>query len=95
MTHPLTTEVIEDLLTWYRMHKELAVTLDGGDKILELFFRDHPEHKLEPTSTSKRDEVLRVATKFAAANEITFRVAVDLAIELISEVDKRFNTKEG
>lgn len=66
-TYTLTPECIEDLLVWYKGESETVfVTTSGVEKVLEAFFTDHPEHLTEAPSTSKRDEVLRVATALAA-----------------------------
>jgi len=94
MTYTLTAAGIQDLLTWYKKECRVSVVLNGAETVMELFFTDHPEHLTEQPSTSKRDEVLRVATAFALIGE-TIDNAVTLSMNLIAEVDKRFNTKEG
>jgi hypothetical protein len=93
-TYTLTPAAQEAFDEWY-LKSFWIITGDNISKILEAFFRAHPEHLTEQPSTSKRDEVLRVATALLPMNEKfsnPLKSAVDDAEALIAEVDKLFNT---
>jgi hypothetical protein len=93
-TYTLTPAAQEAFDEWY-CKVNITVNKYGIGNCLEAFFQDHPEHLTEHPSTSKRDEVLRVATEIYCHRSITKRsnvMAVTSAFTLIAEVDKRFNT---
>jgi hypothetical protein len=97
-TYTLTPESQEAFDNWLDLPDNTAyVPYDGIGNCLEAFFQDHPEHLTEQPSTSKRDEVLMVATAIYCdpLRQSSVADAVELSVELIAEVDKRFNTKEG
>ena len=100
-TYTLTPEAQESFDKWLDNKTARTLYEHGIKQCLEAFFQAHPEHLIEAPSTSKRDEVLRVATAayegYCSNPNYVKRInsCVDDAVQLIAEVDKRFNTKEG
>jgi len=91
-TYTLTPEAQEAFDGWYNDVANYNSIKHGFTKCLELFFTAHPEYLTEQPSTSKRDEVARMATAiFCSQRKIEYDIAVIHAINLQAEVDKRFN----
>ena len=92
-TYTLTPEAQEAFDEWYKKDETVSIIADGISNVLKAFFSYHPEHMTEQPSTSKRDDVLRVATAIYTDPSWTDGVteAINIATELIAEVDKRFN----
>jgi len=92
-TYTLTPAAQEAFTEFYNSNNSPIIGLSGFTNCLEAFFQAHPEHLTEQPSTSKRDEVARMATAiFCSQRKIEYDIAVIHAINLQAEVDKRFNT---